>query len=127
LVIAVGGRVGIGINVDVELGLRVMPAAGVLAAVEVGVLDSLGNDRVVEGRFGLGKLSLKIIGIDRILYSSPINAQLPRQSRSMIPKVFLRLSFTIVCTNTSFILSSLDHLRALGLGIGGSMGHSVVA
>jgi hypothetical protein len=75
-----------------------MPVVGVLAAVEVGVLDSVGSSRVVKGRSGFGKLPLKIIGIDMVLLSSPINAQLPMQSRSMIPKVFLRLSFMIFST-----------------------------
>jgi hypothetical protein len=98
LVIAVGGRVGVGITVAAELGLRVMPIAGVLAAAEVGVLDSVGNGRVLEGRSGFSKLSLKMIGIDMVLLSSPINAQLPMLSRSMIPKVFFRLSFMIVST-----------------------------
>jgi hypothetical protein len=101
LVIAVDGRVGIGIIVAVELGLRVMPVAGVLVAVEVGLLDSVGNGRVEEGMFDFGKLSLKIFWIDMILQRSPINAQLPMQSSRIIPKVFLRLSFTIVSNKTS--------------------------
>ena len=126
LVIAVGGMLGIVITVAVELGLRVMPVAGVLAAVEVGVLDSVGNGRVGDGMFGFGKLSLKLIGLDMILQSTPINAQLPMQSRSMIPKVFLRLSFTIVSTKTG------SHWRRLivhgtWLCNKGSMGQSVVA
>jgi hypothetical protein len=62
LVIAVGGMVGTGTTVAVELDLRVTLVAEALAAVEVEVLDSVGKGRVVDGRFGFGKLSLKIIG-----------------------------------------------------------------